>query len=63
MSESFSWDVVRQARFRLSTAVLTLPQAYSTTFDQITQLRELMLKFLQDNGRDFLAAFDVVVVG
>lgn len=63
MSEPFSWDVVRKADLHFPIVVLTSPQAYSTTFDQITQLRELMLKFLQDNGRDFLPAFDVVVVG
>ena len=63
MSESFSWDVVRGSIYTLSIWTLILPQAYSTTFDQITQLRELMLKFLEDNGRDFLPGFDVMVVG
>lgn len=40
----------------------TFDVAYSTTFEQIEQLRELMLKFVTDARRDYQPSFDVVVV-
>ncbi|PSR78148.1 hypothetical protein PHLCEN_2v7557 [Hermanssonia centrifuga] len=36
--------------------------AYSTTFEQIEQLRELMLAFLTSERRDYMPSFDVFVV-
>ncbi|KAL6310327.1 Mechanosensitive ion channel-domain-containing protein [Sparassis latifolia] len=36
--------------------------AYSTTFEQIEHLRELMIEFLKVDRRNFLPSFDVVVV-
>ena len=38
-------------------------QEYDTTFEQIERLRELMIAFLKSERRDFLAIFDVLVVG
>ncbi|KAI5123926.1 hypothetical protein M0805_006343 [Coniferiporia weirii] len=35
--------------------------AYSTTLEQIENLREKMVAFVQSQGRDFLPSFDVVV--
>ncbi|KAJ3480227.1 hypothetical protein NLI96_g8499 [Meripilus lineatus] len=37
-------------------------KSYSTSFDQIEQLRELMLAFLKSERRDYQAVFDVLVV-
>jgi hypothetical protein len=37
--------------------------AYSTTFEQIEQLRAKMLAFVKAEKRDFQPSFDVVVVG
>jgi len=36
--------------------------AYSTTFEQIEQLRSKMLAFVKSERRDFLPSFDIVVV-
>lgn len=35
--------------------------AFSTTFEQIEQLRAKMLAFVKEERRDFLPSFDVVV--
>ncbi|CCM01460.1 uncharacterized protein FIBRA_03513 [Fibroporia radiculosa] len=37
--------------------------AFSTTFEQLEQLRELMIAFLKSERRDFLPNFDVTIVG
>lgn len=37
--------------------------AYDTTFEQLEQLRERMIAFLQRERRDYLPSFDVFVVG
>jgi hypothetical protein len=37
--------------------------AYSTTFEQLEQLREKMLSFVNAERRDFQSSFDVAVVG
>ena len=68
MSEPFTWDVVGLASQFLSCSddtntSLAPPQAYSTSLEQIEQLRSLMLAFLQDQRRDYLSLFDVFVVG
>ena len=36
---------------------------YSTTFDQLENLRHKMIAFSQQERRDFLPSFDVTVVG
>ncbi|KAI0768432.1 hypothetical protein BC629DRAFT_1583550 [Irpex lacteus] len=40
----------------------TFDVAYSTTFEQIERLRELMVSFLNSERREFLPQFDVLVV-
>ncbi|KAI0785645.1 Mechanosensitive ion channel-domain-containing protein [Abortiporus biennis] len=40
----------------------TFDVAYSTTFEQIEKLRELMIGFLKSERRDYQAIFDVTVV-
>ncbi|KAI0092959.1 Mechanosensitive ion channel-domain-containing protein [Irpex rosettiformis] len=40
----------------------TFDVAYSTSFEQIERLRELMISFLNSERRDFLPQFDVLVV-
>ncbi|KAI0344847.1 hypothetical protein BDW22DRAFT_1326420 [Trametopsis cervina] len=40
----------------------TFDVAYSTSFEQIERLRELMLAFLNSERRDFLPQFDILVV-
>jgi hypothetical protein len=37
--------------------------AYNTTFEAIEALRAKMLAFVKSERRDFLPAFDIVVVG
>ena len=37
--------------------------AFSTTFEKIERLRELMLSFLKAERRDYLPIFDVYVIG
>ena len=37
--------------------------AFSTTFEQIERLRELMLAFLKAERRDYQPIFDVYVIG
>ena len=66
MSESFTFDVVctYSASFLYTKIVLIMRfQEYDTTFEQIERLRELMIAFLKSERRDFLAIFDVLVVG
>ncbi|EKM54463.1 uncharacterized protein PHACADRAFT_258317 [Phanerochaete carnosa HHB-10118-sp] len=40
----------------------TFDVAYSTSYEQIQQLRELMLKFVTDARRDYQPSFDVAIV-
>ena len=40
----------------------TFDVGYSTTFDQIEELRQLMLAFLKLDRRDYMPVFDVTVV-
>ncbi len=64
MSESFNWDVVRVLYIGMyRNPHIFIFQAYSTTFEQIEQLRELMLAFLTSERRDYMPSFDVFVVG
>ena len=65
MSESFEFDVVSDHRaFSVQYCIfLCDSQAYSTSFEKIEQLRELMLAFLKSERRDYLPTFDVVVLG
>jgi small-conductance mechanosensitive channel len=37
--------------------------AYDTTFEQLEDLRERMLRFLQKERRDYMPSFDVHVIG
>ena len=41
----------------------TLDVAYSTTFEQIEALRGRMIAFLSNERRDYVAVFDVTVMG
>ena len=66
MSESFTFDVVctYSASFLyIESRSNYVQQEYDTTFEQIERLRELMIAFLKSERRDFLAIFDVLVVG
>lgn len=64
MSEPFTFDVVRLcSNFKEWRCLIDFPQAYSTTFEQIERLRELMVSFLNSERREFLPQFDVLVVG
>ena len=64
MSESFEFDVVGST-VPVFVAVMCShdQQAYSTSFEQIERLRELMLSFLKVERRDYQPIFDVYVVG
>ena len=58
------WYVPIVLRFSTQKIVLIMRfQEYDTTFEQIERLRELMIAFLKSERRDFLAIFDVLVVG
>ena len=63
MSEPFAFDVVSRRVLTSATTLIVDQQAYSTTFEQIERLRELMLSFLQSQRRDYQPSFDVLVVG
>jgi len=41
----------------------TFDVAYSTSFDDLEELRKVMLKFLEANKREYMPSFDVKVVG
>lgn len=41
----------------------TFDVAYNTTFEQIEDLRGLMIAFLKNDRRDYQPVFDVLVMG
>ena len=67
MSEPFEFDVVSRHTLisscvRKLTVILPL-QAFTTSFEQIERLRDLMLAFLKAERRDYQPIFDVYVMG
>jgi len=59
LNDNFIYNMRRSPQMSES---FTFDVAYSTTFDQIEELRGLMIAFLQNDRRDYQAVFDVVVV-
>ncbi|KAF7792394.1 hypothetical protein EIP86_003431 [Pleurotus ostreatoroseus] len=59
LDEKFIMNIRRSPQMSES---FTWDVAYSTTFDQISRLRGLMLAYLDSERRDYQPAFDVVVV-
>ncbi|THH18467.1 hypothetical protein EUX98_g8949, partial [Antrodiella citrinella] len=59
MNQNFIYNMRRSPQMSES---FTFDVAYATSFDQIEDLRGLMLAFLENDRRDYQAVFDVVVV-
>lgn len=58
-----TWYVFHHCACGLICVLRLSMQAYSTSFEQIERLRELMISFLNSERREFLPQFDVLVVG